>query len=152
MRLTLNLLLALGLVALVGCPTATDDDDATVDDDDTAPDDDDTAPDDDDTAPDDDDTAPDDDDTAPDDDDSATSPERCEAFCTGLMAICTGANEQMGGDAAACETECAGWAPGTQGDAAGNSLACREYHLGAARDTDADLHCPHAGGQAVCVD
>ncbi len=70
-QMTLRFLLALLLLALVGCPPGRggngDDDDATADDDDSAGDDDDT------TAADDDDTTGDDDDATGDDDDSTAS-------------------------------------------------------------------------------
>ena len=42
---------------------------------------------------------------------------------------------------------------GDAGATSGNSQACRDYHLGAAiMSSDAPLHCPHASGEAVCVD
>ncbi len=120
MRTILHLLLCLGLFAIVGCPTGDDDDSAGSDDDDTA-----------------------------DDDDSAAAAD-CGTFCTDLFATCTGANEQFGGDIVRCENDCPGWPLGVAGDTAGDSFACRDYHLGAAAG-DPALHCPHAGGQAVCV-
>jgi plastocyanin len=42
---------------------------------------------------------------------------------------------------------------GDAGATSGNSQACRDYHLGAAMSSgNAMLHCPHASGEAVCVD
>lgn len=51
-----------------------------------------------------------------------------------------------------CETDIAAIdvaTPYNQGITAGNSLACRMYHLTAAV-TDATMHCPHADGAAPC--
>ena len=57
------------------------------------------------------------------------------------------------------DTSCVDWynaaAPGTEGDMAGATQACYEYHLGAAEvndAADAAIHCPHARGVEVCVD
>ena len=135
-RLWMMLLISLGLV-VAGCPGTGDDDDSAPADDDDA------------TADDDDATADDDDATA-DDDDSAFDP--CPMFCAGAVALCTGANEQWP-DTASCEIDCATWPLGTEGDATGNTLACRGYHLGAAQ-ADADTHCAHVGPNPTefCID
>ncbi len=71
MRLTPWILL---LALLAGCPTASDDDDATADDDDATADDDDATADDDDATADDDDAADDDDSAPVDDDDDSADP------------------------------------------------------------------------------
>lgn len=75
------------------------------------------------------------------------APASCADFCATATATC--ATEYP--DAAACETECATWTAGCMGDTSGDTLGCREYHLGAAA-MDAATHCPHAGpdGGGVC--
>jgi hypothetical protein len=77
-----------------------------------------------------------------------TSVSACATFCADYATTCaaTVAFDD-------CETACAGWAEGTEGDTSGNTLACRAYHLGAA-STDAATHCPHAAadGGGVCID
>jgi hypothetical protein len=91
-----------------------------------------------------------DDDDAVDDDDSATEPSACTAFCATAATTCTASNEQWA-TTVACEADCAGWPLGTPSDVAGDSLACRAYHLGVAA-ADPAVHCPHAGptGGGVC--
>jgi hypothetical protein len=73
----------------------------------------------------------------------------CADFCAGEIVTCP----ETYADEAACLAECDAWACGTEDDTAGNTLACRVYHLGAAQ-TDAATHCPHtaADGGGVCVD
>ena len=77
-------------------------------------------------------------------------PKDCAAFCATAVSTCTGANE-VWADAAACETECAGFpTTGCADDTSGDTLQCREYHLGAA-GTDPDTHCAHIGASSpVC--
>jgi hypothetical protein len=68
----------------------------------------------------------------------------CEGFCTLQAATCTGANEQYA-DIAECMTECAGFdqtEPYDTSDTAGDTFACRLYHLTAAI-ANPGLHCPH---------
>lgn len=68
----------------------------------------------------------------------------CEGFCTLALETCTGGNEQWA-TMAECMTECNGYdqtEPYDTSDTAGDSFACRLYHLIAAID-DPELHCPH---------
>lgn len=84
---------------------------------------------------------------------STTPTVACADYCTDMMATCTGDNAQYESEAA-CQTACAGFATtGADGDTSGNTLQCREYHLGAAA-SDPATHCSHAGesGGGVCVD
>lgn len=70
----------------------------------------------------------------------------CTTYCDSVVASCTAANEQFE-SAEACNTYCNGtgvFGLGTEGDADGNSVACRTYHVGAAKD-DPDTHCGHSG-------
>jgi hypothetical protein len=75
----------------------------------------------------------------------------CDAFCSAAVATC--GTEYA--DAAACSTACAGFAAGAAGATSGDSLACRQYHVGLATTSsaNADTHCPHAGpsGGGICV-
>lgn len=86
---------------------------------------------------------------------SPTPTTACSSYCTDMAATCTGDNAQYADDAA-CQSACAGFATtGTDGDASGDTLQCRVYHLGVA-GTDAEsatTHCPHAAadGGGVCV-
>jgi hypothetical protein len=74
------------------------------------------------------------------DTDAATA---CEAYCSAVEAACTGANVQYGSHET-CLAVCAAMPPGTEGEAAGNTLACRQTHVGFAA-TSPDVHCVHAG-------
>jgi hypothetical protein len=80
---------------------------------------------------------------------------QCEAFCQIAAHACTGTNEQWA-TTAACMTDCAmfpGSTPDVPADApdystaetAGDSFACRLYHLTVAASdaTAAMTHCPH---------
>lgn len=73
----------------------------------------------------------------------------CADLCADAQTTCAGTYT----DAAACETACASYADGCDGDTSGNTVACRAYHLGAAA-ADAATHCPHVAedGGGVCVD
>ena len=65
----------------------------------------------------------------------------CEGFCTIAALACPGSFA----DDAACMTACAGFndsEPYDAGDKAGDSLACRLYHLTVATEAP-DIHCPH---------
>lgn len=76
----------------------------------------------------------------------------CTNYCDLAMAHCTGANALYASHAA-CESACAAFATtGAQGDADGDTVQCRLFHLGAAAG-DA-THCAHASsdGGGVCVD
>lgn len=78
------------------------------------------------------------------------NPLTCLAYCDAVMANCTGANSQYS-DKASCIGTCAAYTAGTMADTAGNTLGCRIYHSGAAKN-DANTHCPHAGpgGAGAC--
>ena len=78
-------------------------------------------------------------------------PTLCEQYCATLEANCTEGNVQAFD--VDCETACASWPEGDEGDTAANTTHCRLYHATAAAD-DAELHCPHASesGGGVCVD
>ncbi len=71
---------------------------------------------------------------------------QCDAFCTIEIATCTGANAQFGG-MNECLSACGAWMAGKPTDTSGNTLGCREYHLGVASQSDANaaMHCPHTG-------
>jgi hypothetical protein len=76
----------------------------------------------------------------------------CDNYCDMAMTHCTGANV-LYESRAACEGACAGFATdGTQGDADGDTVQCRLYHLGAAAGDQ--THCAHGAsdGGGVCVD
>ncbi len=76
--------------------------------------------------------------------------EGCAAYCTNVMAGCTGDN-QLYADEAACLAACATFpATGQDGDADGDTLQCRLFHSTAVAD-DAS-HCAHASSQGggVC--
>jgi hypothetical protein len=81
--------------------------------------------------------------------DAAGPSDEATAFCASYTTSC--------GDWTA-DTPCAEWydaaAAGEAGATDGASQACYEYHLGAAAmsEDDAAIHCPHARGEAVCVD
>lgn len=70
--------------------------------------------------------------------------DNCQGFCSIATAICPAEHP----DPDACLTECMGF-PDTEpfdtGDAGGNTLACRLYHLtvAATDDASAATHCPH---------
>jgi hypothetical protein len=83
----------------------------------------------------------------------------CAQYCTEAVAACTGPNIQYVGSMefnsqSICESYCdfAGWLPGYETDATGNSIGCRFYHAQAAHTEDPVLHCPIAGptGADVC--
>ena len=97
-------------------------------------------------------TGTDDDDSAVADDDDDAASAACVSFCDLQAATCTGANEQYA-DEAACLSACAGYAVGANTDTTGDTLGCRNYHLGAAAG-DPGQHCPHTGadGGGVCID
>lgn len=79
----------------------------------------------------------------------------CATYCATITANCTGASEQYADEAeclAFCDDNAVHWTEGgTVADSGDHSLACREFHAGAAND---DSHCEHAGptGGAVCGD
>lgn len=84
---------------------------------------------------------------------NTTGATACETYCADYETNC---GTQFGTDytdAAGCETACAAFAEGTAGDMAGDNLACRQYHTGAAK-ADPATHCTHAGKVPTdaCVD
>ena len=71
----------------------------------------------------------------------------CDAYCKINLAVCTGANAAFGGENE-CLSKCGLWATtGKAGDAMGDTIQCRQYHLGVASSSDANamMHCPHTG-------
>jgi hypothetical protein len=71
----------------------------------------------------------------------------CDAYCQIETTVCTGANAAFGG-MNECLSKCGAWAAtGKAGDTSGNTIQCREYHLGVASTSDANAmtHCPHTG-------
>jgi len=67
----------------------------------------------------------------------------CENYCQLMAKNCTGANAVY--DAATCMTKCQTIpTSGMPNDAAGNTVQCRIYHLGAPAATDPAMHCPHS--------
>lgn len=83
-------------------------------------------------------------------DDAPPAGPTCAAYCTTIMANCTGTNAQYG-DMDACLANCDAFPAGGAIDTSGNTLGCRLYHATNAA-TAAALHCGHAGpsGGAVC--
>lgn len=76
----------------------------------------------------------------------------CDNYCDMALRHCTGEGA-LYADRAACEAACAAFSTdGAQGDAGGDTVQCRLFHLGAAAG-DA-THCAHAApdGGGVCVD
>lgn len=74
----------------------------------------------------------------------------CPSYCTAIMDTCTGDAMQYT-DRDACLATCATIAPGTSEDTGGNTLGCRIYHIGEARELGLE-HCDHAGpaGEEEC--
>ena len=80
----------------------------------------------------------------------------CDNYCHLALTNCAGQDE-LYGDLSSCLTACGGFAEtGSAGDAFGDTVQCRIYHLGVAGsngDASAQLYCPHGGvdGGGVCV-
>jgi hypothetical protein len=74
----------------------------------------------------------------------------CTAYCTAIMANCTGPNAQFS-MMDRCMNACTTYPAGMLADTTGNTLGCRIYHAGAAH-MDPVTHCVHAGpgGAGVC--
>lgn len=75
----------------------------------------------------------------------------CDVYCDAATANCTG-GEALYADASACQAACTKMPQnGAVNAAAGDSLQCRLYHLGAAK-VDPATHCAHGGasGANVC--
>lgn len=78
----------------------------------------------------------------------------CPYYCTNIMAVCTGANQQYLNETV-CLAMCAGIGNDAgPGQTSGGSLSCHVNHLAlaAASAANAATHCPHAGpyGYGVC--
>jgi len=79
--------------------------------------------------------------------------QNCEGFCAIASAICPAEHPSEG----ECATACVGIAdtePYNTDDAAGNTLACRIYHLmiAATSPGDAEVHCGHTiAASPVCI-
>ena len=82
---------------------------------------------------------------------AAANAPTCTDYCTTYFANCTDKLNSYK-DMDDCETQCSEWYQGTEGQTAGDTVGCREYHAGVAIG-DPDTHCPHAGpgGGGVCV-
>lgn len=82
-----------------------------------------------------------------------TCGDNCESFCTMALALC-GGRPGVFPDHATCLTTCAGFStaePYDANDIAGDTFACRLYHLTAAA-TVPDVHCAHIGAVSpVCL-
>lgn len=78
----------------------------------------------------------------------------CEAYCALALGGCTG-GDALYGNGEACMAACANFDDsGTPGDASGDTVQCRIYHLSVAITTgETAVHCPHAApdGGGVCV-
>jgi hypothetical protein len=74
----------------------------------------------------------------------------CATYCAMVQANCTVGNAQYA-TVDDCLKSCDAMPAGKDGDMAGNSVACRTYHSGAAAG-DPVTHCVHAGpgGAGVC--
>lgn len=74
----------------------------------------------------------------------------CAAYCSTITTNCAN-NDTQYSDQGSCMASCAVWGPGTPGEMAGNTRACRIYHAGAASGNPG-LHCRHAGpgGDGAC--
>ncbi len=78
----------------------------------------------------------------------------CPYYCTNIMSVCTGANQQFLNDAT-CLAMCASIGNDAgPGQTSGGSLSCHVNHLAlaAASPANAAIHCPHAGpyGYGTC--
>jgi hypothetical protein len=74
----------------------------------------------------------------------------CDRYCSSIMTNCTGNNQEYL-STEVCLAMCAHFEPGLPDDVSQDSLACRNYHAGAAAG-DPNFHCRHAGplGGGVC--
>jgi hypothetical protein len=81
----------------------------------------------------------------------------CDNYCHLALANCTGGNTLYASEGE-CQTACALLPEdGLPGDAGGDTVQCRIYHLGVAGSNlpdSANTHCSHGGldGDGVCVD
>jgi hypothetical protein len=74
----------------------------------------------------------------------------CQSYCQGIIAACTGANNQYD-TMPNCLASCAAYPMGALNDQSGNTLGCRISHTMLAQ-SDPATHCIHAGpsGASVC--
>jgi hypothetical protein len=76
----------------------------------------------------------------------------CVTYCDAVSGACSAANAQYNSKED-CVAYCnaSNWPKGTDGEQAGNTVACRTYHAGVAAGAP-EVHCPHAGpsGGGVC--
>jgi hypothetical protein len=76
----------------------------------------------------------------------------CVSYCDAIVGACSGANAQYNSKED-CVAYCnaSNWPKGVDGEQANNTVACRIYHAGVAKDEPVS-HCPHAGpsGDGVC--
>ncbi|HVZ74616.1 MAG TPA: hypothetical protein VHJ20_19675 [Polyangia bacterium] len=77
----------------------------------------------------------------------------CAAYCTTIMAACTGSNQQYSG-MDDCLNSCKAFPVGTAADTSDDTLGCRATHAGVAAQSAAMAlaHCAQAGpgGDGVC--
>jgi len=76
--------------------------------------------------------------------DTATAAPSAMAYCTDIIANCTGANAQYP-SLDQCLGTAATFPVGNVGEQVGNTLGCRAYHAGAPSQTLPAMHCIHAG-------
>jgi hypothetical protein len=78
----------------------------------------------------------------------------CQSFCATTLSICADQANPPYASTAECEAMCAGYDATETFDAsdlAGNTLACRIYHMTAA-STEPDTHCAHTvANSPVCL-
>jgi hypothetical protein len=94
---------------------------------------------------------------APTPDAAATPPLAldCATYCTAIATACpAGANQQYNPTLPNCMQTCAKFPLGTQADAMGNTLGCRNTHIQniTVRNEPAATHCPHAGPAGNALD
>lgn len=82
-----------------------------------------------------------------------TCGDNCESFCTLALDLCSGRPDSYP-DRATCLETCAGFSTAETydaGDIAGDTFACRLYHLTAAASAP-EIHCAHIGAVSpVCL-
>lgn len=83
----------------------------------------------------------------------------CELYCGAFLTFCQDADGGLDGadpyvDMDDCMATCLEFETGVEGEMAGNTLACRGYHLMVATQMADMGHCSHADadGTGVCVD
>lgn len=83
---------------------------------------------------------------ASDDEDAGPIPGACTPYCTQVMDVCKGINQQYP-TIGTCFNACRYFPPGDPDDLTENSLNCRTIHtiVGSTTPQDADGHCLHCG-------